>query len=234
MKKQESFAYHMYRKKTIKRIEKKVILLGENTKIDAISFLNLRFVLSILIFLFFLFYLKYGSILSPIITLLFSILWEKIFLDINIHKRCRKLEDEAIFFFEILCLTLESHKHIKGALELTVANINSELSQEFKKTLMEVRLGKSFTESLATMKERIPSDSINNIILSLTESSIFGNNITETLNNQLEFLKEKKLLGIKAEMNKLPTKISVLSVVFFVPIMLLIILAPILLEFLLD
>ena len=108
-------------------------------------------------------------------------------------------------------MTLESNKHLKGAIELTSTNIDSEISNEFKKTLNEVKLGKSFTESLISMKERIPSDLINNIILNLTESSIFGNNVTNTLNNQLEYLRDRRLLNIKAEINKLPTKISIIS-----------------------
>ena len=131
-------------------------------------------------------------------------------------------------------MTLESNKHLKGAIELTSTNIDSEISNEFKKTLNEVKLGKSFTESLISMKERIPSDLINNIILNLTESSIFGNNVTNTLNNQLEYLRDRRLLNIKAEINKLPTKISIISVVFFIPIMLLIILSPVIIEFLLG
>lgn len=234
MNKQTAFGYRLYRKKTIKKMERKITLLGENTKLDVFSFLNWRFFLSLLLFVFLLFFFKYGYLLAPIITIFFYFLSEKFLLDVPIKKRSKKLEDEAIFFFEILSLTLESHKHLKGAIELTTQNIDSELSREFKKTLSEVKLGKSFTESLVSMKERIPSDSINSILLNLTESSIFGNNITETLYNQLEYLKEKKLLGIKAEINKLPTKISVLSVLFFIPIMLLIILSPVLLKFLLG
>lgn len=233
MKKSESFAYHMYLKKTIERIKHKIELLGE-TNINTFTFLNLRFVFSLFLFFGILTFTKYGYILAPVITIIAYILIEKIVLDIPIKKRGKKLEDEAIFFFEILSLTLESNKHLKGSLELTAHNIDSELSKEFKKTLTEAKMGKSFTESLISMKERIPSDSINSIILNLTESSIFGNNITETLNNQLEYLRDKKLLSIKAEINKLPTKISVLSVLFFIPIMLLIILSPVLLEFLLG
>ncbi len=233
MKKSESFAYHMYLKKTIKRIKHKIELLGE-TNLELFTFLNVRFLFSLLLFFLILTFFKYGYILAPISTILFYIVIEKIVLDIPIKKRGKKLEDEAIFFFEILSLTLESNRHLKGSLELTSHNIDSELSSEFKKTLIEAKMGKSFTESLISMKERIPSDSINSIILNLTESSIFGNNITEALNNQLDYLREKKLLGIKAEINKLPTKISVLSVLFFIPIMLLIILSPVLLEFLLG
>lgn len=234
MDKQKRIAYKLYREKTINRIQKKVLLLGLDNQINPYIFLNTRFLIAIFIFLVSLFAFKYGYIIAPITSVLFYILFEIMILDLKIKRRAKKLEDEAIFFFEILGLTLESNKHLKGALELTTRNIDSELSSEFKKSLEEIKLGKSFTECLISMKDRIPSDSINSIILNLTESSIFGNNITETLNNQLDYLRDKKLLSVKAEINKLPTKISVISVLFFVPLMLLIILAPVLLEFLLN
>ncbi len=231
MKKRNAIAYKIYPKKTVNRIEKKMNYLGQDNKNSTFAFLNLRLLFSILLFGIF-FSMKYGYILAPILTLLFYYALEKIVFDYPIKKRGLKLEEEAIFFFEILCLTLESNSNLKGALELTSKNIDSELSLEFKKALHEVRMGKSFTESLIALKERIPSDTINTIILNLTESSIFGNSVLSSLQNQLDYLREKRLLTIKAEIAKLPTKISVLSVLFFVPIMLLIILSPILLQFL--
>ncbi len=234
MIKERHFAYRMFREKTIKRINAKINLLGENVKVDVFTFLNIRFITSIILFAILFIFNKYGYLIAPIATIIFYILSEKIILDLKIKTRTKKLEEEAIFFFEILSLTLESNKHLKGAIELTSTNIDSEISNEFKKTLNEVKLGKSFTESLISMKERIPSDLINNIILNLTESSIFGNNVTNTLNNQLEYLRDRRLLNIKAEINKLPTKISIISVVFFIPIMLLIILSPVIIEFLLG
>ena len=82
------------------------------------------------------------------------------------------------------------------------------------------------------MKKRIPSESINNTILNVTESSIFGSNIIESLNNQLEYLRNKELMEVKGKIAKLPIKISVISVVFFIPILLLIILSPVVIDFL--
>ena len=93
-------------------------------------------------------------------------------------------------------------------------------------------MGKSLVESLKDMKKRIPSESINNTILNVTESSIFGSNIIESLNNQLEYLRNKELMEVKGKIAKLPIKISVISVVFFIPILLLIILSPVVIDFL--
>lgn len=233
MKKEEFVAKRIYRNKTIRELQKKEMLLGSSKINNLYKFLNRRLLIALILFIVCLF-LKHGVIIAPLVVVFFHIISEKIYYDYRIKKRCEKLEDDAIFFFEILSLTLESNKNLKASLELTINNIDSELANEFKNALNEVKLGKSFSESLIAMKERIPSESINNIILNLTESSIYGTNILDTLNNQLEYLREKKTLAIKAEINKLPTKISIISVLFFIPIMLLIILSPVLINFLLK
>jgi len=227
-----NIAYKIYRESTINKIESKIKLLGLNSTLKATTFLNTRLVLTIIIFTISLIYFKQGFIVAPILTIIFYIGMEYFLLNYKIKKRTKKLEEEALFFFEILVITLESGRSLKHAIELTTSNIDSELSSEFKKTIAEESLGKSLQESLRDMKYRIPSDSINNTILNMIESNIFGSSILESLNNQLEYLKEKRLLEIKGEINKLPTKISVISVIFFLPILLLIILAPVLLEYL--
>ena len=82
------------------------------------------------------------------------------------------------------------------------------------------------------MKKRIPSDTINNAILNMVQSNTFGSNIIDSMYNQIDYLREKQMLDVKASIAKLPTKVSVISVLFFVPIMMLIILAPVLISYL--
>lgn len=226
--------FKIYRKKTIKKVEDKVRHLGIYSTMDTIKFLNTRLLLSIIIFIFVLVYSKYGYILAPLITGLFYYLFEYIVLDYKIKKRGKKLEKEALFFLEVLALTLESGRNLKHSLKLTSNNINSEISEEFKKTLEEVNLGKSLNESLESMKKRIPSDSINNAILNMMQANSFGSSILDSMYNEIEFLRDKQMLEVKAEIAKLPTKVSIISVIFFIPIMMLIILAPVLINYIMK
>lgn len=232
MKKETSAIRRIYPSSTIMRLEKKKNLLGLNNNYNIDKFLLERLLITIIIFILCFFFWKNGFILAPILSILFYISIEYLYFDINIKKRGKKLEEEAIFFFEVLSLTLESGRSLNSSLAITSQNIESELSQEFQKSLKEMHLGKSFTECMNDMKERIPSETINNALLNITQSSIFGNDISESLNNQLEFLREKRILEIKAEISKLPTKISIISVLFIIPIMLLVILSPVVLELL--
>ena len=155
-------------------------------------------------------------------------------LDKPLKKRERKLDNEAYYYFEVLTLALESGRNLENAIKMACKYIDSEISSEFKETIKQVNFGKSLTESLSVMSMRIPSLTINNIILNMEQSNLFGNSIIETMYNQLDFLKDKQIMDIKAQINKIPNKISIFSVLFFIPLILLIILGPVLIDFLLK
>ena len=223
----------VYRKNTLNRLEKKCKLLGSKSKIKPISFMNIRILVTTILFITFLFFNDSGYIYGPIFSIAFYI-GSEYYLDYLIKKRGEKLNYEAIFFFQVLFLTLESGKNLQGGIELTVKSIDSEISAEFKKTLNEMKLGKSLNESLISMKSRIPSEEINTVLLNIREATIFGNNIIESLNNQIEYLRDKKMLSIKAKINKMPMKISVVSVIFIIPILLLLVLGPVIINFIMK
>lgn len=221
----------IYRKKTLNRISKKCKLLGTNSKLSPIKFMNYRVIITALVFILLLIFNSKGYIYAPILALI-TYFGSEYYLDKKIKKRSEKLNYEAIFFLQVLVLTLESGKNLQGGIELTCKSIDSEISDEFKKVLNEVELGKSLIESLESMKERIPSEEINTVLLNITQSTIFGNNIIDSLNNQIEYLRDKKILNIKAKINKMPMKISVISVIFMIPIVLLLVLGPVIVNLL--
>lgn len=224
-------AKKIYSKKQIEKIETKIKLLGVSSKYDALTFLNIRLITSILIFLIILINYKYGYIFSIIIVILYYYLFEKILLDNKINKRRKKLNVEAIYFFEVLTLSLQTGRNLVEAISITTNSIDSELSLEFKEALRETKYGKSLNESLSDMQSKIPSDSINNIILALTQANIYGSSIIDTMYNQVDYLRERRKLEVKATISKVPTKISIISVFFFIPLILLIILGPAILTY---
>lgn len=221
----------IYRKKTIDRLNNKFKLLNKN--IDSIKFMNYRVISTLIIFTLFIIFNSRGYIYGPLIAILNYISYEYV-LNYKIKLRKNKLNYDAIFFFQVLVLTLESGKNLQGGIELTCNTIDNDISKEFKKVLHEVKLGKSLNEAINNMKERIPSEEINTVLLNITQSSIFGNNIIDSLNNQIDYLRDKKLLDIKAKINKMPTKISVISVLFVIPIILLLVLGPVIINYLLN
>ncbi len=223
---------NLFNKNKLMLVEKKINLLGRSCKFDAVTFLSLKVITSIIVFIVVLMSFKYGYILSIVAVIIYYYLFEKILLDDKIKKRTQKLNNEAIYFFEVLTLSLQTGRNLKEAIEISTNSVDSELSNEFKKVIKETKFGKSLTESLTDMQKNIPSDAINNIILTLTEANIYGSSIINTMYNQVDYLREKRRLEAKAAISKIPTKISIISVFFFIPLILIIILGPAIINYL--
>lgn len=225
------FSKKVYRKKTLERVEGKINLLGVSSKWTTTSFLNVRTLTSIVLFIAFLVSFDYGYILAIVVVVIYYYLFEKIVLDKEIKRRGLRLDHEAIYFFEVLTLSLQTGRNLAEAVSITVNGVDSELSREFKEVLRQTKFGKSLTESLTDMQKYIPSENINNIILTLTQANMYGSSIIDTMYSQVDYLREKRKMEVKAAISKVPTKISIISVFFFIPLILLIILGPALLSY---
>jgi len=227
-----ALAHKLYSKETINKYQKKINLLGYKNSYDAVIFLNVRVLTTILIFFVLLYVSSWGYIIAPIVSIIYFYTLPKLLIDKKIEERANRLDGDAMYFFEILTLSLETGRNLKTALEITSNSVDSELSYEFRQTLREVRYGKSLNEALENLKLRIPSDTINNIILNISQSNIFGNSIIETMYNQIDYIRDKQILSAKAEISKIPLKVSTISVIFFIPLIMLLILSPLILQFL--
>ena len=228
----EEFVRRIYSNRYVNKMVNRVKLLGIHDKTDVYNLIIFRLFSSFIVFIIIIFTNRYGYILAPIITLFYYYLFSKIILDDKIKKRTITLENEAMHFFEVLTLSLETGRNLVEAIDVTTSNVSGSLSDEFKETVREVSFGKSLNEALNDMQKRIPSDTINNIILSLTESNLYGNSIIENLYNQIDFLREKRKMEVKGRISKVPILISVISVLFFIPLLLLLIVGPIILGYL--
>ena len=225
------FVNRIYSEKYVSKVISKVKLLGYDSNVSAYDIILIRLFTSVILFILMLYVFDYGYIFGPIITLIYYFMFNRIVLDNKIKNRMIKLENEAMHFFEVLTLSLETGRNLVSAIEVTTLNVSGILSSEFSEAVREVTFGKSLNEALTDMQERIPSETINNIILSLTQSNLYGNSIIDNLYSQIDYLREKRKLEVKGRISKVPIYISVISVLFFVPLLLLIILGPVILNY---
>ena len=228
----EELITRVYNKKYIEKQRKKVKLLGIGDRTNVYDLILVRLLTTILLFILCFVTFNYGYIIAPVAAFVYYFLFTLLTIDDKLKKRTIKLEGEAMHFFEVLTLSLETGRNLVEAIDVTTANVSGALSQEFKETVREVSFGKSLNEALSDMQYRIPSDTINNIILSLTESNLYGNSIIKNLYNQIDFLREKRKMEVKGRISKVPILISVISVFFFIPLVLLLIIGPIILDYL--
>ena len=228
----EEFIRTIYNKKYVDKIVKKFKLLGYDNQLNPYDVMVTRLVTSILVFCILVYISEYGYIVAPLLTFAYYLFFTKVMIEDKLKKRTIQLEKEAMHFFEVLTLSLETGRNLVSAFEVTTNNVSGLLSDEFKESIRQVKFGKSLSEALYDMQDRIPSETINNIILSLTQANMYGNEIIENLYMQIDYLREKHKMEIKGRISKVPVLISVISVFFFIPMLLILILGPILLDYL--
>jgi tight adherence protein C len=231
MENKQSIIDYIYRKDDIAKLDAKLKLFGISQKFYSEWFLNMRIFTSFIVFIIFFLFFDNGFIIAPILATIYYLGITYFMIDKPLKRRGTKLEHEAFYYFEVLTLSLESGRNLEMGIEASCKYIESEISLEFRETLYQIKLGKSLSEALDDMRYRIPSEAVNNIILNVMQSSIFGNSIIDTMYNQLDFLRDKQIMEVKAEISKIPTKISVFSVIFFVPLIMLLIIAPLVIDY---
>ena len=134
-KKKNNFVMKIYRDKSVDRVNTLIDMLGTDFKMDAYTFISMQVVTTIVLFIILLYIFKIGYVIAPFISIIYYYLFNYCLLLIPVKRRGRKLEHEALYFFEILTLTMESGKNLENSLEVTVLNVDSELSNEFKISL---------------------------------------------------------------------------------------------------
>ncbi|MDD4298132.1 MAG: type II secretion system F family protein [Bacilli bacterium] len=231
MRTRQSIINYIYRKEDIDKFDSKFKLFGAAQKFNTEAFLKIRLFTSSSIFVLVFLFANNTFIVAPLITLLYYYGMTYLMVDKPLKERAKTLEREAFYYFEVLTLSLESGRNLEMAIETACTYIKSGISQEFKETLYQVKFGKSLSEALDDMRMRIPSEIVNNIITNVMQSSLFGNSILNTMYNQLDYLRDKQIMEVKAEISKIPTKISIFSVIFFVPLILMLIIAPLVIDY---
>ena len=231
MEEQTKFIERIYGRKELDEINKKLKCLGTDTKYNATTFCLSRLIITVIAFILTVLLTDMGYIYAPFVAIACYYLFYYLNITKKLDARNRRLEHQALYFFEILTLTLESGRNLEKALQVTCDNVDSEISREFKNALDEMNYGKSLIEALSDLKNKISSDIIGNIILNIIQTNRFGNSILDTLYNEVDFLRQKELLTTKEQINKIPNKVSIISVLFIVPLILVLILGPYLIEF---
>ena len=194
----------------MKKLAKKIKLLGIDY--DARIFNALRVLFALILLLYFIFSFEMGYIIGPIVASLFFVLCEYIVIDLPLRKKNVEIEKEGISFVSALLLNLKGGKSIKVSIKNSSRVIHGDVSNKFNKVLNDIKLGFTMEESLKDLSERLPSVYLQNIVLILIENAKYGTKILDSIEWQLEAMEEhyenivighKKILPIKLCLNTL-------------------------------
>lgn len=100
------------------------------------------------------------------------------------------------------------------------------LSDEFEIVSFEIKAGKDKPTVLADMGERCGVADISSFVTVLVQSATFGTSIAEALRVYAEEMRDKRVMRAEEKANKLPTKMTLVTMMLTVPPLLIILVGP--------
>jgi len=105
-------------------------------------------------------------------------------------------------------------------------NSYPDLSEEFLTVANEMKAGKDRVNVLRDMGERAGSQDISAFVTVLIQSASFGTSISEALRVYATEMRDKRIMRAEEKANKLPTKLTLGTMMFTLPPLLIILIGP--------
>jgi len=170
-------------------------------------------------------------VLLTLVLLIF--LAPNLYLKRQIRVRIRSVEKSLPDFLDILTLVIEAGLGFIPALKKISGSITGVLRGEIDGVLMRMDLGFSRQEALREMANRIPYSNLHQFVEAIILSDRLGTSLAKTLRVQANLLRTRRRQRAETKAQTAPIRIIPALVFFFLPSLLLIYLAPPILNLLL-
>jgi tight adherence protein C len=172
-----------------------------------------------------------GSLLGAILVL-FPLVSPYLLLKYRILRREREVEKALPNFLDMLTFTVEAGLGFVPALQRVTRAISGVLGEELQRVLVRFDLGFSKQEALGELVERLPSTSVEHFVEAILLSERLGTSLARTLRVQATLLRLRRRQRAEVQAQTAPIRIIPALVFFFLPSLLLIYLAPPIINFL--
>ncbi|MBE6406076.1 MAG: type II secretion system F family protein [Lentisphaerae bacterium] len=171
-----------------------------------------------------------SGILGILLGVLISF-WPSLWLKSSVAKRHMEILKALPNLLDLLTLSVEAGKDFLSALRDILAKRKRDaLTEEFSRALQEIQLGKKRQAALREMAERVNQPELSSVVGSIVQADEMGVSIGQLLKIQSDQLRMKRFALAEKLANETPVKILFPVVVFIFPAVLILLLAPILMQ----
>ncbi|MBY4895034.1 pilus assembly protein TadC [Jannaschia sp. EhC01] len=150
-----------------------------------------------------------------------------------ITKRMQTREEQINSGFpdalDLMLVCVEAGQSLDQAIIKVATEIKASyppLAEEFEIVSYEMKAGKDKTKVLRDMGERVGIQDVNSFITTLIQSATFGTSMAEALRVYSDEMRDKRISRAEEKANKLPTKLTLFTMLFCVPPLLVILIGP--------
>jgi len=170
-----------------------------------------------------------SRIKSIFISLLTAILTNVIFnvnLSSKIQGRRKRILKDLPYILDLITVSVEAGLSFDGAIARVITIIKGDLSDEFAKTLKEIRMGIPRKIALKNMSDRNEVRELSMFVTSLIQADELGVSLGKVLRIESQNLRERRKQMAKEKAMKVPIKMLFPLVFFIFPTIFIILLGP--------
>jgi tight adherence protein C len=175
-------------------------------------------------------YLVEQNILKVILMTIFIILFInaifRFYIEKKVALRKNNITKELPFTLDLITVSVEAGLSFDGAIARVVNNIKGDLSDEFSKTLKEIRMGIEKKVALRNMSNRVNIKELSMLITSLIQADELGVSLGKVLRIEAAQLRERRKQAAREKAMKAPVKILFPLIFFIFPAIFIVILGP--------
>ena len=150
-----------------------------------------------------------------------------------VTKRVQKREEEITSGFpdalDLMLVCVEAGQSLDQAIIRVAKEMRAAypaLAEEFELVAYEMKAGKDKTQVLRDFGDRVGVQDINSFVTVLIQSASFGTSVAEALRVYASEMRDKRVMRAEEKANKLPTKLTLCTMMFCVPPLLVILIGP--------
>jgi len=164
--------------------------------------------------------------------ILFLSIGPYLYLKFQIRERKREVERSLPDFLDMLTFTVEAGLGLVPALKRVSIGIIGVFGEELQHALVQIELGFSRREALEELVIRNPSPDVEHFVEAILLSERLGTSLARTMRIQADLLRTRRRQRAEVKAQTAPIRIIPALVFFFLPSLLLIYLAPPIINFL--
>ncbi len=143
-----------------------------------------------------------------------------------INKRIKQIRKSMADVVDLIVLGIEAGLGFDSAVGKTVEKTKGPLTDELKRVLAEVNVGRSQGEAFKDMAQRVRMNDLTLLVAAIDQAMRMGVGLAQALRLQATEIREKRMAYIREQAGKLPVKMMLPLVLFIFPALFIIILGP--------
>lgn len=144
----------------------------------------------------------------------------------SISMKQNKIVKDLPYTLDLITVSVEAGLSFDGAIARVINNIHGDLSDEFAKTLKEIRMGIERKVGLKNMSDRCEVKELSMLVTSLIQADELGVSLGKVLRIESSQLRERRKQVAREKAMKAPIKMMFPLILFIFPAIFVIILGP--------